>query len=383
MLAMMAVSTVPFFALAVIASELQDEFDISKFELGVLAAVNTGIGALFAPTAGRLSDSIGARNSVLLTLVSSAASAAVLALASSFGLLIAGAAVGGIAQGAGNPAANKAISVGVDEAKRGVATGIKQSGVQVGVAIAGFTTPLMGASYGWRSAMWMYAALAVLAMAGLRLVPGKVDGTRVPVRPTDRSGPLPTFATYVSIYALLLGMVGGGLGRFLPLFAEEVTGFTIERAGLVFAVQGLVAVPARLAAGVALDRGASARTMMTLLGVFGAVALLIIAAATEARPSLLWIGTVLAGLTLGTWNTAANLSMIRMKEHAGRATGRLMAGFFLGLTIGGPLVGWSIDRFSYTPAWLASSVVALAAAVVVAAGAERPDNEDSIGTLDT
>ena len=383
MLAMMAVSTVPFFALAVIASELQDEFDISKFELGVLAAVNTGIGALFAPTAGRLSDSIGARNSVLLTLVSSAASAAVLALASSFGLLIAGAAVGGIAQGAGNPAANKAISVGVDEAKRGVATGIKQSGVQVGVAIAGFTTPLMGASYGWRSAMWMYAALAVLAMAGLRLVPGKVDGTGVPVRPTDRSGPLPTFATYVSIYALLLGMVGGGLGRFLPLFAEEVTGFTIERAGLVFAVQGLVAVPARLAAGVALDRGASARTMMTLLGVFGAVALLIIAAATEARPSLLWIGTVLAGLTLGTWNTAANLSMIRMKEHAGRATGRLMAGFFLGLTIGGPLVGWSIDRFSYTPAWLASSVVALAAAVVVAAGAERPDNEDSIGTLDT
>ncbi len=376
----MAVSTVPFFALAVIASELQDEFDISKFELGVLAAVNTGIGALFSPVAGRLSDSIGARNAVLLTLVSSAISAVLLAVATSFLLLVAGAAVGGIAQGSGGPAANRAISVGVDAAQRGIVTGIKQSGVQVGVAMAGFSTPILSANFGWRSAMWIYAALSVITMVGLRVVPDKVgsaDGRKV-----QRQGQLPTFVTYVSIYALLLGMVGGGFGRFLPLFAEEVTGFTIERAGVVFAVQGLVAVPARLAAGIALDRGVSARVMMTLMGVFGGVALLIVTAATDARPSLLWIGTILAGLTLGTWNIAANLSMIRLGEHAGRATGRLMAGFFLGLTIGGPLVGWSIDQFSYTPAWLASCAVSLAAAAVVALSAQQPEIHTPIDTLE-
>ena len=82
-------------------------------------------------------------------------------------------------------------------------------------------------------------------------------------------------------------------------------------------------------------------------------------------PSLLWIGTILAGLTLGTWNTAANLSMIRQKENAGKATGRLMFGFLLGLTVGGPAVGWSIDQFGYTPAWLASGALALIAAAVI------------------
>ena len=377
----MAVSTVPFFALAVVASELQDEFGVSKFELGVLAAVNTGVGALIAPQFGKMADSIGGRNSVGLTLVFSGASAVILALGSSFAMLLVGAAVGGVAQGAGNPATNKAISVAVKEAKRGVSTGIKQSGVQAGVAVAGFTTPLMSASFGWRSAMWVYGIAAFALLLGLGVVPGKE--VEAPEGRSDASPQrkLPMFVTQVAVFGLLMGFVGGGFGRFLPLFAEESVGFSIERAGLVFAVQGLVAVPSRLLTGVALDRGASARTMMVGMGVLGSVSLLIVAAATESRPSLLWIGTILAGLTLGTWNTAANLSMVRMKENAGRATGRLMAGFFLGLTIGGPVVGWSIDQFSYTPAWLASAVVAATGAAVVGWRSKEPAFETPVDTL--
>ena len=72
-------------------------------------------------------------------------------------------------------------------------------------------------------------------------------------------------------------------------------------------------------------------------------------------------------------NTAANLSMIREKENAGRASGILMIGFLLGLTLGGPLVGWSIDTFDgYTPAWLASAVVALIGSAVVARRPAEP-----------
>ena len=113
----------------------------------------------------------------------------------------------------------------------------------------------------------------------------------------------------------------------------------------------------------------------------GGAALLIVAAASSSRPSLLWIGTILAGLTIGTWNTAANLSMVRMKESAGRATGRLMAGFFVGLTIGGPVVGWAIDQFSYTPVWIFSSAVAVAAAVVVGWRAKEREFESPVDTL--
>ena len=149
-------------------------------------------------------------------------------------------------------------------------------------------------------------------------------------------------------------------------------GFSVERAGQVFALQGLVAVPARLTAGIALDRGASPQKMMMIMAALGAGALLIVTAASSGRPSLLWIGTTLAGLTIGTWKTAANVSMIALKENAGRATGRLMLGFLFGLTVGGPAVGWSIDQFGYTPAWLASGVLCLVASAVIGQRSSTP-----------
>jgi len=42
-----------------------------------------------------------------------------------------------------------------------------------------------------------------------------------------------------------------------------------------------------------------------------------------------------------------------------------MLGFLIGLTVGGPAVGWSIDAFGYNPAWIVSSALALAGALVV------------------
>ncbi len=368
----MAMSTLAFFALAVAASELQAEFGISKFQLGLIGAVNTGIGAVLAPAAGRISDRIGGRNSVAGVLIFSGFSAFLLAIAPNYPLLLAASAVGGIAQGWGNPATNKAIGVAVEEAKRGVVTGIKQSGVQAAVVVAGVAVPLMSASFGWRSAMWLTAGLSFALLLTIQLVPPKADPGPQDASQAGATSPLPMWVTQVAIFGFLLGTVGGGFGRFLPLFAEEAVGFSVERAGQVFALQGLVAVPARLTAGIALDRGASPQKMMMIMAALGAGALLIVTAASSGRPSLLWIGTTLAGLTIGTWNTAANVSMIALKENAGRATGRLMLGFLFGLTVGGPAVGWSIDQFGYTPAWLASGVLCLVASAVIGQRSSTP-----------
>ena len=364
LLATMALSTLTFFALAVAASELQDEFGITKFEIGLLGAVNTLVGGLFAPTAGRLSDQLGGKVSIGLTLGISATSAATLALAPTYILLLAAAAFAGFAQGWGNPACNKAIATGIEASRRGITTGIKQSGVQAGVFLAGFLVPWMIGVSGWRSSMWLVAVLSLISLLGLPLITELSSDTVVANPASDSqvaeqgNGRLPPFVTQVAIYGFLLGLVGGGLGRFLPLFAEEEVGLSLANAGRVFGLQGLVAIPCRLASGVALDRGVSARKLLLWMGVGGAGAIALILAATEAS-SLLWIGTIIGGMTLGSWNTAANLSMIRQPE-SGRATGRLILGFLIGLTIGGPLVGWSIDSFnSYSPAWIASAVIAL------------------------
>ena len=114
---------------------------------------------------------------------------------------------------------------------------------------------------------------------------------------------------------------------------------------------------------------------LAVMGFGGAVAVLLILASTWSGEGLLWAGTVAAGVTIGSWNTAANLAMIRQRENAGRASGRMILGFMMGLTIGGPTVGWSVDQFGYSPAWLASAALAFAGGLAIAM---RPRDEASV-----
>lgn len=364
----MAMSVISFYALLVVASELQDEFDISKLQIGLLAGVNTGVGGLLAPLGGRTADRLGGRRAMALVLSVSGSTSVLIALAPNYGALLAAMAVAGLTQGLGNPATNKAIATGIAPDKRGVQTGVKQSGVQLAVFIAGFTMPAITSAYGWRAGIWMMSALAFVSVPFTRFVTElPVDDTRKRDSLSSTSNRLPTFVTQVAVYGFLLGTISGVIGTFLPIFSEEAVGFSAVDAGRVFGVSGLVAIPTRIASGLLLDRGVSARRMLVFMAVVGAVAVLLILAASEGAPPLLWVGTVLSGMTLGSWNTAANLSMIRQKENAGLASGRLIFGFLLGLTVGGPVIGFTIDAFdSYRPAWLASAVVALLGAAVVA-----------------
>lgn len=376
LLVTMAMSTLAFFALAVVASELQDEFEISKLQIGLLAAAYTGVGGLLSPAGGRVSDRLGGRRSMGVVLLVSGAAAIVIALAQTYLILLLGLALAGTTQGLANPSTNKAIATGIASAQRGILTGVKQSGVQLSVFASGFLMPWITNSYDWRTGIWLIAALSFAAVPGLFLITELPDSGHLDQSAKDHRtvARLPVFVTQVAVFAFLLGTIGGGLGRFVPLFAEEAAGFSAAAAGQVFGLQGLVAIPTRIVSGVLLDRGVSSRLMLTVMAVGGSVAVVLILLASSGPAGFLWAGAVLSGLTLGSWNTAANLSMIREGGSAGRASGRLMLGFLLGNTIGAPIVGWSIDAFdSYTPAWLVSAAMALAGAVVVS---RRPAEAD-------
>lgn len=364
----MAMSVFAFFALAVVASDLEAEFGLTKLQLGLLGAANTAVGGLFAPMAGRLTDLLGARRSLGTLLAWSALTLCLAALAQSYVMLLLALALAGVSQGWGNPATNKAISTGVELRHRGVVTGIKQSGVQLSVFVAGVSMPAITAAAGWRAGLWAAAGISITAMLGLFAITDLDGAAPTRVGPVDRpTARLPTFVFQVAAYGFLLGTVGGALGRFLPLYAEESVGFSPELAGLVFAVSGLVAIPTRIASGIMMDRGVSARRTLTVMALGSTVAFVLILAATDGRGALLWLGTVVSGMTLGSWNTAANLSMVRENAGAGRASGVLMFGFLTGLTIGAPVAGWSIDRFdSYGPAWVACAAGCMAGAAVVA-----------------
>jgi sugar phosphate permease len=371
----MAMSTFSLFALAVVASDIEAEFGLSKLQLGLIGAVNTGIGGLFAPTAGRLSDRLGGRSSIAAVLVLSGLSSALAALAPSYTVLLLAMTLAGLPQGWANPATNKAISTGIPADQRGVLTGVKQSGVQLATFSSGFAMPAIAAAAGWRVGLWAVAGISVISLIGLRWVTELHDhaSDASPRAPTG-TGPFPSIVWRVAAFGFVMGTVGGGLGRFLPLFAEEAVGVSATTAGAVFGISGLIAIPSRILWGVALDRGFPTRRALTMLGIGAAVSIAMLLGSPSLGVALLWIGTLLSGLTVGSWNTAANLSMIRESgtAGAGRATGVLLSGFLIGQTIGGPLAGWSIDRFdSYQPAWIASGLVCLLAASIVSGRTDR------------
>lgn len=97
--------------------------------------------------------------------------------------------LGGLPNGAGNPATNKLIMRYTAPAARGVTIGVKQSGVQLGFLLAGGLLPPLSVAVGWRAAV---AVAAVIPLTGL-LVSSRLPRDRPPRvgGVTDKRGALP------------------------------------------------------------------------------------------------------------------------------------------------------------------------------------------------
>jgi fucose permease len=88
-------------------------------------------------------------------------------------------------------------------------------------------------------------------------------------------------------------------------------------------------------------------------------------AATSFGSAVLWVGAALFGATAVAWNALGMLSIVRDVEVslAGRASGRVLLGFYIGFVVGPVSFGWAVDHIGYGAGW-----AAVTAAFVVAAG---------------
>lgn len=368
----MTAGTFQLFISVVLAAKLLDEFGIDRWQIGVLGAVNTGVGAVVAPRLGRLADALGARRSMVALLLISAVGFFLSAVAPGYWFLFLASAVSGLAQGACNPVTNKVIVEEVPPAKQGLVTGVKQSGVQFSVFLAGATLPTAGSTIGWRWAMAIsgFLTLATAVVTHVRFADrhGEYDEVVTTQATPGEVVALDPFVRQVAIYAFLLGLTAGGMTRFYPLYAHEVLGYSETTAGLAVGVAGVVAIVSRVVWGQALDNVISARPALRLLAVGSAGCALMLLAAESFGAWLLWPTVVLMAFTVVAWNVVAMLSVIRsVPSHmSGRATGIVLLGFLGGLTIVAPIVGYTVDRVgSYRPAWIGLLLIALAGSMVV------------------
>ena len=363
-------SAFSIFALAVLASAIIDDLGVSRTMIGVIGSVNTGVGALSAPYSGRLTDRIGPRNAVLVLMVISSFSLMLMGVSSSAWMLIVAGVIGGIPQGWGNPATNALIAATVEPGARGVMTGIKQSGVTFAVFLAGATLPGLEQLGSWQTACLVFAALFALFAVGAYFILPPADAvvvtSRGPVE--DSTDPLPAFIRRLAVYALLMGVASGSIGRFLALFAEESLGYTSTIAGLAVALSGLLGMGFRIGAARRAEHRVRPSTLLMQLSLIAAVSSSLLAVSPSVGRSLLWPAVVLYALGHTAWNAVINLAVIVNvpASQAGRASGIIMLGFFMGLTIAGPVAGLIVDeRGSYELVWWLSVALAGVASIVV------------------
>jgi MFS family permease len=384
----MAVCTLLPYALGALGPFITDDLAISRTALGSLTTVVYAVGAALSPVAGPLVDRFGGRRSLLVSFSTGALAVTVAAAAGrTYAGLVAGAAVFGISVAFGNPATNQLAARNVAAGRHGLVTGVKQSGVQAGAFLAGLVLPAVAGGAGWRPAL---GGCALLGLAGVALTgryvprpsgadasppgdgparPGGGEGD-VGSAPISALGPagrqrLDRAVNRLTVYALLMGFGVGAVGAYLPLYAVEDLGLSRETAGLAAALIGLVGIGARIGWGRRQDRTTKPviRSLGTLaIGSVVASGLLWAAASLGGRA--LWPGAALFGATAVAWNALGMLSIVRDVDVAvaGRASGRVLLGFYVGFLVGPVTFGWSVDHVGYPAGWAAVTVAFAAAA---------------------
>jgi len=372
----MTASSFQSFAIGVLAVDLTTELGLNRFDLGLLGSVNTMVGAITAPTMGRITDRIGPSRSTVIILALSSAGMALMALGNNLWLLGFAALVSGIPQGWGNPATNALIARRVLDGARGTITGMKQSGVQFGIFLSGLTLPTLALLYGWRGAFWVYAAVFLAAAVVVMVVldPDSAapepfgDQTNAAGSTASGAQPVGFFIWSLAAYGFLLGAGGGAVGRFLPLWANEVLTMSPRQAGLLVALGGLLGIAVRIAAGKVAEHLVRPQVLLSVLAVFGASYCGLMMVTPAIGSWILWPASIISAVGLAAWNAVAMLAVIMVAgaRTSGRASGVVMLGFLGGLSISSPLAGWVVDvTGSYQLVWLASGLAALGGAAVL------------------
>ena len=345
--------------LGILATFIIDDLGISRSLLGWIIATNVVLAAVFSPITGHITDRIGGKAAIILVFGLAGVAFLVFGFSPVVAILFVASAIAAISQSGANPATNTLIREDLPPGERGVTTGIKQSGVQAAITVAGLTLPTLAIAFGWRAAMLAVAVLPVLGvLVALAVIPSSAQ------RPgeAERTGRLPESVWWLAAYGLIIGFASS-VTFFVPLYAEESLGLDPRLGGLAITVIGLVAFAARILWARYAERRHEYLGPLGTMALLGVVASALLLAA-NLWVGLLWIGAVVTGASTSAWNSVGMLAVI---DEAGMATGRasgiVLFGFLTGLGVGPPFFGATVDATgSYAPMFLIS-VAAAAVAV--------------------
>jgi len=361
------VGLLPVFLTGALSVQMRAELGFGAGGLGLATAVFFVTSAASALTAGAAADQVGGALVMRVgALVSGLCLLGIGLLAHGWGGLTALLAIGGVANGAIQPAANGYLAQTVAHHRQGLAFGAKQAAIPAATLLAGLAVPAASGLVGWRTAFVVAAVLAVLAgvtVPGVVRVVDHPDVGPVVRRTTSFSrGPLLTLALAIGLGSA----AGNALGAFfVPAAVHE--GLDVATAGFVAALSSLASLLMRLTVGHRADRRSSGHLRwVAALCAVGAAGMLLIAV---GRPALLVPGAVIAWAAGWGWAGLFNFAIATSHPAApARATGLTQLGASTGAAAGPLAFGLLVGHVGYDGAWLVVAVGLAVAAPLMLRG---------------
>ena len=260
-------------ALAALAEPLRHQFSLSDTQLGALSTVFIVLYAVAGLPLGRLADTWSRRKLLAIGVAVWAGLTGLGGLAASYALLAASRLGVGIGEAVCAPAANSWIGDLVPAARRARAMAGFMMAVPVGVMLSSGITGEVAQSHGWRIALAIAAAPALLLVPALLWLhePSRVT---VPVA-AGAAAPLallriPALA-WISASGAVLNFALYSFSSFLPALLTRYHGLAVGQAGIWSGVgSGAAGILGALAAGTWGDRVIRRRANGRLLLAAGA-----------------------------------------------------------------------------------------------------------------
>ncbi|MFO1326350.1 MAG: MFS transporter [Rubrivivax sp.] len=386
MLAVQVLATLALSAASVLAPAVAPRLGLAPERVGLYAALAYLTAMAFGLRSGRWVARWGALPLCRAALLAAAAGAALAAVApegaaaAAAAALLAAAALIGLGYGLVNPAAAAVLGHHAPPTARGLYFSIKQTGVPLGVAVAGLLLPAGLAWLDWRATAFgvALACMAAALAAGRlrkRLEPptavASADGALALLRQVWHTPGL----RRLSLTSLGYAFTQQAFVTFLVSLLNLQLGWTLAAAAATLSVSQGVATLARIGFGALADRTGAPGRLLVQLGAAMSLACAALAALAAAGPAggalpAVAVALLCAATAMG-WNGVffAELAWHVPREAMARVSGATQVFTFAGGMAGPLLFGEALRAGSgWAPAYALLALVPAAAAVTMARG---------------
>jgi len=363
---------------AAIGPVITPALHLSRTELGLLTSAIWGGMLLGLLPSGLLIDRFGERRIIavggLMVAVLMVAAANTNSFLPLFLLLIPAA----IAASGGSPGGTRALAAWFPKRERGLAMGIRQTGVTAAGFIAAVSLPAIASRFGWQAAFLAVAAgvaiLVALFVVAYQEAPTAPAASATPFRLGDliRSR---TFVLATLFGFVFMGALGSAV-TYTAVTLHETGRISIIEAGLMLAMLQVGGTIGRIGWGYVSDLSGRRAPAMAMAGAIAVLTCLATAWLVHpgVSPVTLVVLSALVGMSVMGWNALyITLASEILPDRAATVVGAGTTVTFVGLLVATPVFGAIADAaHSYTPAWIALAIWCSLGTAVVAAIRERP-----------